>query len=346
VSDLVRVRASLVDWYRGARRDLPWRRTRDPYRVWVAEAMLQQTRVETVIPYYERFVERFPTAQALADADEQDVLHAWAGLGYYSRARNLRRAAQAIVREHGGELPREPGALERLPGIGRYTAGAIRSIAFREPAPIVDGNVMRVLSRLHGWQAPESAALWRAAEALAAGPRPDLANQALMELGALVCTPRAPRCLLCPVSSACAARVAGDPERFPAPRARPLPRAVRGVAGLLERARPTRAVLLVRRPSRGLLGGLWELPSVDGDSTAALVDSVRERTGLSVRAGEKLGEIRHAFSHRALTLAVVRLERRGGRLRAGDARWCARDRVGELPLSTLARKTLRLTPLA
>jgi A/G-specific adenine glycosylase len=336
------LRARLIAWYRRARRDLPWRRTRDPYRVWISETMLQQTRVDTVIPYYERFVARFPDVRALASADLDSVLGAWAGLGYYSRARNLARAAGLVVREHGGELPRDEAALRALPGVGRYTAGAIRSIAYREPAPIVDGNVTRVLARLRGSKAPADTELWRDAEALARGPRPDLANQALMELGALVCTPRAPRCARCPVASACAARASGDPERFPAPRARGAPRAVRALAGVL-RSR-SGAVLLVRRPARGLLGGLFELPTVDGDDPRALVACVLRRTGVRVRAVESLGAVHHGFTHRALTLGLVRLERSGGRLRSRDsgARWCAPGALDSVPLSTLARKTLAL----
>ena len=149
------MRRRLVEWYRKSHRDLPWRRTRDPYRIWLSEAMLQQTRVDSVVPYYERFLERFPDVAALADADLEEVLHAWAGLGYYSRARNLKRAAEIVVREHAGRVPRDPRALESLPGIGRYTSGAIQSIAFRQPAPIVDGNARRVLARLMGLRRPE-----------------------------------------------------------------------------------------------------------------------------------------------------------------------------------------------
>ncbi len=335
-------RERLIAWYRRARRDLPWRRTRDPYRVWISEAMLQQTRVETVIPYYERFLARFPDVRALASADLDSVLGAWAGLGYDSRARNLRHAAEQVVRDHGGELPRDEAALRALPGVGRYTAGAIRSIAFREPAPIVDGNVARVLARLRGRKRATDTELWRDAESLARGPRPDLANQALMELGALVCTPRAPRCTRCPVAPACAARASGDPEAFPARRARPAPRAASAVAGVLRRRGGE--VLLVRRPARGLLGGLFELPSAPGNDPRALAAQVLERTGLRVRVGESLGVVRHVFTHRVLTLEVVRLERGGGRLRARDgvARWCAPDAFDSVPLSTLARKTLAL----
>ncbi len=337
------LRRRLLAWYLENRRDLPWRRTRDPYRIWLSEAMLQQTRVDTVIPYYERFISRFPDVQALADAEEQDVLKAWEGLGYYSRARNLRRAAACVVDRHGGELPRDPDALRALPGVGPYTAGAIRSIAFDEPAAIVDGNVRRVLSR---WIAePELAErdAWTLAGQLVPGPHPGDFNQALMELGATVCTPRAPLCPTCPVRTLCAAAASGHPEAFPAPRRRPAVRAVSAVSGALRSRRDGRWLLL-RRPSKGLLGGLWETPSVAGDSTATLVDELRERTGIESRPGRDLGEVRHAFTHRALTLRVVELEHRGGRLRArdGEARWCSRSEVDALPLSRLVRKLIAL----
>ena len=329
----------LTDWYARARRDLPWRRTRDPYRIWLSETMLQQTRVETVVPYYERFVARFPTVEALAVADEEDVLRLWAGLGYYARARNLRRAAAAVAQEHGGELPRGADALASLPGVGRYTVGALRSIAFGERAALVDGNVRRVLARLAGEPALSDAAAWRLAEALVPERDPGEWNQALMELGATVCTPRKPACLLCPLAEDCAAR-GRDPERFPAPRRKPKPRVVHALAGVLER-RGKR--LVVRRPSHGLLGGLWELPTAEGRDPAALVAEVRARTGLVVAAGAVLGRVRHLFTHQDLRLEVVALEARGGRLaRRREARFCGAAELEGLPLSKLMKKALAL----
>ena len=230
--------------------------------------MLQQTRVDTVVPYYERFLARFPTLEALAVADEEDVLRLWAGLGYYARARNLKRAAEAVAREHGGELPREPEALASLPGVGRYTVGALRSIAFGERAAVVDGNVRRVLARLAGERELADEDAWRLAEALVPEKEPGEWNQALMELGATVCSPRKPGCLVCPVADFCAAR-GRDPERFPAPRVKSRGQArVHAVAGVLVRRG---RLLIVRRPSHGLLGGLWELPTAEGTDPAALV---------------------------------------------------------------------------
>jgi A/G-specific adenine glycosylase len=337
------IRRRLIAWYRRARRDLPWRRTDDPYRIWLSEAMLQQTRVETVIPYYERFLARFPSVEALAAADEEDVLRLWAGLGYYARARNLHRAAGLVVKEHGGALPRDPEQLAALPGVGRYTLGALRSLVWKEPAPLVDGNVRRVLARLFADDSSDDAEAWRLAEALVPERDPDLFNQALMELGATVCTPRNPACPSCPVRLVCEVRKSGgDAEAFPAKRRRAAVREVRALAGFFARRG---RVLLLRRPSRGLLGGLWELPNVEGRDPDALVAHVRARTGLESAPGAALGGLRHGFTHRALELDVLSLEDRGGRLGAAvrdEARLCTPGEVGDLPLSRLMKKALAL----
>ncbi len=336
------IRRRLLAWYARAQRDLPWRRTTDPYRIWLSETMLQQTRVETVIPYYERFVAAFPDVHALAAADEEDVLRLWAGLGYYARARNLRRAAAAVVREHGGVLPRDEASLAALPGVGRYTVGALRSIAFREPAAIVDGNVRRVLSRITATETLPDADAWRLAGELVPARSPDQFNQALMELGATVCTPRKPACPVCPIAGVCAAHSGGRPEDFPAAKARPKSRAVTALGGLLVRRG---RILLLRRPSQGLLGGLWEIPNVPEISAPGLVALVRERSGLRVAAGTPLGTVRHAFTHLDLTLDVVALEDRGGRVAgraAADARFCGTDDLAALPLSRLMKKALAL----
>lgn len=337
------IRRRLLAWYATAQRDLPWRRTTDPYRIWLSETMLQQTRVETVIPYYERFVSRFPDVHALAAADEEDVLRLWAGLGYYARARNLRRAAQAITRDHGGELPSDAESLASLPGVGRYTAGALRSIAFKQPAAIVDGNVRRVLSRLFAETDLPDTDAWRLAGELVPARHPDRFNQALMELGATVCTPRKPACLVCPVGEVCDGRASGRPEVFPAPKRKPKPREVYALGGLLTRRG---RVLLLRRPSQGLLGGLWEIPNLPDAPAAALVALIRERTGLCVSLSSSLGTIRHLFTHLDLTLEVLSLEDLGGRISgrfAPDARFCGADDLADLPLSRLMRKALALS---
>ena len=218
--DLASFRKQLLDWFYQFRRDLPWRRTKDPYRIWISEIMLQQTRVAAVIPYYERFLAQFPDMRALAEAAEEEVLRYWSGLGYYSRARNLQKAAQLIVAHHAGEFPREATDVLALPGIGNYTAAAILSMAFGAKRAVLDGNVARVLARLGAIRGDlRESRRWRAlqetAGKLLVPETPGDWNQAMMELGAMVCMPRAPQCLLCPVAKFCRARISGDPESFP-----------------------------------------------------------------------------------------------------------------------------------
>jgi A/G-specific adenine glycosylase len=309
--------------------------------------MLQQTRVETVIPYWERFLARFPDAPALASADLDDVLGAWAGLGYYSRARNLHAAAREIVARHGGRLPDDPQALRALPGIGRYTAGAIASIAFDRPEPVLDGNVRRVLARLA--REDDESALWEAAARLAAGARPGDLNQALMELGATVCAPRAPRaprCGDCPLAGRCEARRTGEVEAFPRRAARRAVPRVESAAACLVR---DGLVLAVRRPARGLMGGLWELPGgelADGERPAAgLRRTLRERVGLAVERLEPLGCIEHTLTHRLLRVHVYRGRVLRGRVRLNGPsahRWLPPQRLAELPQAVLTRKALAL----
>ena len=345
------VRRALLAWYQRHKRDLPWRRTRDPYAIWLSETMLQQTRVDTVIPYYERFLARFPTVQALADAEPDAVTQLWSGLGYYSRARNLHAAARKIATEHGGELPSDVAALRELPGVGRYTAGAVASIAFDRAAPIVDGNVARVLARLMDLRGELTspvmqARLWEEAEALARGPRPGDLNQALMELGALICTPRTPKCLLCPLRELCRGLAAGDPEALPVKKKAATPKKIAAVAAIITRGEK---LLAVRRPPLGLLGGLWDLPG--GELTAkeapgaALERALREKLGLELSSIAKLGAVRHQFTHRTLALHVFRAEAKPGRIvrREYDAhRWVTRGAFAQLGLSAVARRAFAL----
>jgi A/G-specific adenine glycosylase len=349
--DAAALRRQLLAWYRASRRDLPWRRTRDPWAILVSELMLQQTRVDTVIPYYERFLARFPDAASLARAPQGDVLSLWAGLGYYGRARSLHRAAQQIVRDHAGALPADAGALRVLPGVGRYTAGAVASIAFGRPEPAVDGNVTRVLSRLRGIDGDVGdpaviRRLWQEAEALACGPSPGEVNQGLMELGATVCAPRAPRCPACPWRRSCRAHRDGNAESLPVKRRRSAPRDVEAVAGVIERRGRW---LMVQRPPTGLLGGLWELPGGDcrpGEAPArALARSLRERVGLSIRRAEASGEVMHAFTHLRLRLHVFRCGAAPGRVTRADFaahRWLSPARIDALPLGGPTRKALAL----
>ena len=345
------LRRRLLAWYGRERRRLPWREAPDPYRVLVSEFMLQQTQVATVVPYFERFVTRYPGVRELAAAPVDDVLAAWSGLGYYRRARNLHAAARRIVERHGGEVPRDARAVRDLPGVGAYTAGALRSIAFGEPAPVVDGNVERVLSRLLRLTGPAGAAapsrrLWEAAERLLDPGAPGDFNQALMELGALVCLPAAPDCDRCPWEPLCLARQAGMQGRIPRPARRPATREMRGAAVVLRRAG---RVLLVRRRGAGELAGMWELPGsgeseADGAGSRKLAAAVRRRHGLAVAVGPRLGEVRHGILERRIRLEIfaadLRGEPPGGRSRT---RWVRpREALeGGIALAASARKALR-----
>ncbi|HET6228983.1 MAG TPA: A/G-specific adenine glycosylase [Longimicrobiaceae bacterium] len=296
------LRAHLLAWYDAHRRDLPWRapagEAPDPYRVWLSEVMLQQTRVETVRPYYERWLARFPTVEALAAAPLDDVLKAWEGLGYYSRARNFHGAVREVAERYGGRVPGDAERFRELKGVGRYTAGAVMSIAFGRAEPLVDGNVRRVFARLTDDPAPADDALWSLAEELVPGDRPGDFNQALMELGATVCTPRNPRCGECPVRDMCSAYAAGTQNERPAPKkAKPVPHEDTGVAVVQHEGR----VLLVRRPVDARLGGMWSFPHAvraGRESAAAAAErSVREGLEVLVRAGEPIGTVAHAFTH-------------------------------------------------
>ncbi|MDJ0522774.1 MAG: A/G-specific adenine glycosylase [Planctomycetota bacterium] len=305
---VARLRRNLLRHYDRHQRDLPWRRTSDPYAIWVSEVMLQQTRVETVRERWTQFLERFPDLAVLARAREQSVLKAWEGLGYYRRARSLHKAAKVVLAEHGGRLPDEVDALRALPGFGDYTAAAVGSIAFGRRAAVVDGNVIRVLTRLLDddgdvTRAATKRRIQAAADRLLAPRRPGDWNQALMELGATVCTPRSPSCLLCPLQRDCAGRAAGRAEELPVKPARgPTPHHDIA-AGLVWRGD---RLLIARRPADGLLGGLWEFPGGkrrDGESLAeACVREVREETGLEVTSPEPFLSLDHAYTHFRITL--------------------------------------------
>jgi A/G-specific adenine glycosylase len=345
---LTGLRARLLQWYDRHKRDLPWRRTRDAYAIWLSEVMLQQTQVSTVIPYWERFLARFPTVEALAAAPLPDVLAGWRGLGYYSRARNLHRAAQEVVARFGGRLPSTAEALHTLPGFGRYTAGAVASIAFGEPAPLVDGNVARVLSRLFeveglpGDKARE-ARLWALATALVQGERPGDFNQALMEHGATVCRPESPLCLLCPVREDCLAHRHGRVDELPPARVRAAPkRLVLAVAVWPHQGR----LLLARRAEKGLFGGLWELPAAEVEAETPDADAtlkLAEALGLGLTFKAPLGTVRRQLTHRALTLRLLRVT---GRKRPTEApafrelRWCTPEEASALGMSTAMHKAL------
>lgn len=335
------MRQRLLAWYRGRRRPMPWRGRRDPYAVWVAEVMLQQTRVATAGPYFERWMKRFPTVQALAAADEHDVLAAWSGLGYYSRARNLRCGAAQVVREHGGRVPESAGALRRLPGVGPYTAAAVASIAFGEPVAAVDGNVTRVVARLQGIGEVATAAARRRVQAAAArliDPQdPGAWNQAMMDLGSEVCTPRSPDCAACPVAPHCTART-GDPEAFGrTPAKRPPRRESVHFARLTDAAG---RILLVQNPATGLLAGMWSLPG--GSADRPLATWVQEQAGARADMGEDAARVRHVFSHRVWDMAI-----RTGRVDPaacrGDVAWVHPRELADWPLAKAMRKAVAAT---
>lgn len=317
---------ALLRWFHGNARDLPWRvEPRDPYRVWVSEVMLQQTRVETVLRYFEPFLRAFPDARSLADADDDRLMKRWEGLGYYRRARNLREGARIVVAEHGGEVPRTAAALAELPGVGAYTAGAIASLAFGERAAAVDGNVTRVMARRTASRSASRADVeaWVMRYQPASAPGPF--NEALMELGATVCTPRAPRCDACPVAGSCAGR--RDPERFPASKERAKARRVKVALAVMKRGD---RFLLERRES-GLLAGTWGLPWVEG-GREALASHVQRLVGARVEVGKRVASGEHAFTHRTWSMTAYEVETEG---RAGAWR-----RPEDVALGTAHRKIL------
>ncbi len=329
--DLPALHAALLTWLERVRADLPWRHRDDPYAVWVSEIMLQQTQVATVVPYYERFLARFPTVQALAAAPIDEVLHLWQGLGYYRRAHMLHRAAQIVVAEHGGQLPRDPAALQKLPGVGRYTAGAIASLAYGLDVPALDGNVIRVLARLTDLaedvrRSATQRRLWALAEALLPRGRSAAWNEGLMELGRRVCTPRAPRCAECPLAAQCLARAHGTQAERPvkAP-ARKVPH-YDVTAGVVRGA--DERVLIAQRPAGKMLGGLWEFPGgkrePDESLPACLRRELREELGITVEVGAQIAAIKHAYSHFRITLYVYECRIVGGEpqcLECADWAW-------------------------
>ncbi len=347
-------RAALLEWFDGHRRDLPWRGEHDPYAVWVSEVMLQQTRVQTVVDYFERWMERFPTVEALAEASVEEVLQLWSGLGYYRRARYLHRGAQQVVEQRDGQVPSTVDELRELPGIGPYTAGAIASIAFGRVEPLVDGNVMRVIARLFTIEgkprrSPAKQQIWDLAGKLVDSQRPGDFNQALMELGSQVCTTASPQCTSCVVRPFCAAFAEGEPTRYPQTRDRPdqKPMRARCCVVFYDDGEDTK-FLLRRRPETGLLSGLWEFPGVEYEGETwpgveALAERLREGCGQPVGQLQQVpGEVTHLFSHRRLQVQVHQLELS----RAGQApqgwRWVSAQELPEVASSALLKKVQKL----
>lgn len=337
----------LLNWYTQNSRTLPWRADPNPYAVWVSEVMLQQTRVETVIPYFERWMERFPTPEALASASQEEALVVWEGLGYYSRARSLHQAARLIQAEYGGQIPGDVETLRRLPGIGPYTAAAIASISFGQDEAALDGNIRRVLARVFDVRQPARSPegerrLWAlAAEHLPPGRAGDY-NQALMDLGSAVCTPRRPDCPGCPLRGICRARELGVQEQ------RPVASVSRGqphytvTAAVIHR---NGAVLIARRPENGLLGGLWEFPGgkvMEGeDLPTCLRREIKEELGVDVEVGEHLGVYRHAYTHFRVTLHAFHCLLPAGEpypIQASDIRWVKPTELAAFPMGKIDRR--------
>lgn len=348
-ASLMRAVPALHTWYREHARDLPWRRTSDPYAIWISEVMLQQTQVATVIPYHRAFIDAFPDPRALAAASEDDVLRVWEGLGYYRRALNLRAAARCVVQRHGGLLPASVEALRALPGVGAYTAAAVASIAFGLDVAVVDGNVRRVLCRLVALaedprRAPYPEALERLAHALLPAGTGGLHNQAMMELGARVCLPRAPSCAACPFVIPCRARAAGSAEQLPVRASRRVLPHHEVAIGIVRRRGRT---LIDQRPYDGLLGGLWEFPGgklEPGETPEqALARELREELGLRVEIEAALAPVEHAYSHFRVTLhpRLCRFLAMEGRAAEGrPIRWVTAAELREVAMPRANRKVL------
>lgn len=353
---LIRVRANLINWYRLAGRSLPWRETHDPYRILVSEMMLVQTTVAAVIPYYARFLARFPTIESLAIADEGDVLKAWEGLGYYRRARQLHAAARAVVHEHGGQFPTDPAAIRALPGVGRYIAGAILSFAFDRPAPIVEANTQRVLARWLAWpdELPATrtqARLWEAAARLVPDQGAGEFNQAFMDLGALVCVPRAPLCLACPVVNDCRARQAGLQDRLPVTRAKPAPKEVAEACALIRR---DDRYLILKRGAGRLWEHFWEFPTLHmagadpaGRSLGAELDlasGLERLTGVRATVGPVATSVRFGVTTHRVKLDVHRADWVDGeatpRQSWVEGIWVAPDRLSDYTLGSASRRVV------
>ena len=340
------IRRSILEWYRKNARDLPWRKTRDPYAVWVSEIMLQQTRVEAVIPYYQRWMEAFPTVQALAGADQDQVLRLWEGLGYYSRVLNLVKAARIVDSSFRGEIPYDLEDLESLPGIGRYTAGAIRSIAYNLPAPIVEGNIRRVFARLFQIESPirtseTEKVMWQIAEEILSEENPGEFNQALMELGALVCIPGVPRCAECPLRESCQAFKSGLQDYLPNRKEKkPVPH-YQVTAAVITRQDK---VLITKRPQQGLLGGMWEFPGGKQEAEESLPETlireIREELEADISVLKPIGSYDHAYSHYRVTLHAFQCRLISENLKLNyhtDLAWVDPGNLPEYPMGKLDR---------
>ena len=340
----------LIRWFEANARDLPWRRRRTPYRVWLSEMMLQQTQVDTVIPYFRRFTKRFPTVGALADAPLDEVLKLWEGLGYYARARNLHRAARIVAHEFKGRFPKTVEGLMRLPGVGRYSAGAIASLAFGVDAPALDGNVARVLCRVFAIRRDPREArtrdeLWSLAGSLLPKGQAGKFNEALMELGATICTPRAPKCEICPIAAHCEARRRGIQERLPVRHARKLTPHYDVTAAVI---RHNGRVLIAQRPHEGMLGGLWEFPGGKRETGESLEEclrrEIREELKLEIEVGEPVAVVKHAYTHFRITLHAFECRVLSGKPQAtgvADFKWVRMSEIDRYAFAVTDRKIIQ-----
>jgi A/G-specific adenine glycosylase len=338
----------LLRWYAARKRDLPWRRTKNPYRIWVSEIMLQQTTVGAVIPYYEAWLRAYPDVRALAQAPLRAVLKSWEGLGYYQRVRNMRRTAQIVLKKHGGRFPEDPAVLAALPGFGPYTTAAVASLAFGRPLPVVDANVRRVMSRMLGIRGPAGpgpdAEIGRVLEAAISRRSPGNFNQAMMEWGALVCRPKNPLCLRCPGQPLCRAFRRGEQEVIPAPKKS----AVKKIEAVVAVIRDGKRVLIQKRPEKGLLAGLWEFPGgkvEPGESLrAALKRELREELGLETEAARPLLTVKHAYTQFQVTLHAFDVTLSGGPNASSknrSARWVPLKGLDKYPFPSGSLKIIR-----
>lgn len=347
--DRQRIRKNLVRWFNKHQRDLPWRKTYDPYQVWISEIMLQQTQVKTALPYFDRWMKAFPTIASVALASEDEVLKLWEGLGYYSRARNLQKAAQKMLEKHGGKIPTRFEELLELPGIGRYSAGAVSSIAFNQEKPVVDGNVIRVLARLIG--ATENTRLpknierfWTWAEALIPKGHAREFNQGMMELGALICTPANPKCETCPLAKQCVARAQGIEGQLPNRGESETKIKIQVSVAVIRRGDK---VFIQKRPSHGLMAGLWEFPggkTNEGEtSLKAIHREIREELGIGLKNVKKIRIIKHGYTKFHVDLHCFAAELGEGTLKptvAEEFKWVSMDSLKKYPFSAPGRKLI------
>jgi A/G-specific adenine glycosylase len=348
-SEIQSLRNALIGWYRENQRELPWRKVSDPYPIWVSEAMLQQTQVATVLPYYHQFLKRFPNLPKLARADLQEVLKAWEGLGYYARARNLHKAAGIVIEQHQGNIPRNRQDFRKLPGVGDYIAAAVLSIAFNQPYSVVDGNVKRVLARLYVMkepvnQSPAIKIFQQAAAELLDTREPGTFNQALMELGALICKPRNPLCPTCPVRTWCLAYQNDRISEFPRKLKKQAPPQYPIAVGVVFK---NNRVLITRRKSDGLLGGLWEFPGGkikrNEKAETACIREIKEEVNLTVKVDSHLCRVKHAYTHFKIQLDVFCCSYISGRLKLNgpvDHRWIRLSQIDDYPLPKANHKFL------